>query len=82
MDSAYGAIAQLEERLVCNQKVRGSSPLSSTQVRGRLRSHNRPLVVLVQQKVQQLPGQAPGASSSHCPSFLSASRVEADGISV
>ena len=25
-----GAIAQLEERLVCIQKARGSSPLSST----------------------------------------------------
>src|SRR5256884_911081 len=27
---AFGAIAQLEERLVCIQKARGSSPLSST----------------------------------------------------
>ena len=27
---ASGAIAQLEERLVCIQKARGSSPLSST----------------------------------------------------
>jgi hypothetical protein len=30
--------------------VRGSNPLSSTQARGRFRSWNRPLLILVQQQ--------------------------------
>ena len=49
-DSACGAIAQLEERLVCIQKARGSSPLSST--------GQRPLAVLKALKQSQTKSQS------------------------
>jgi hypothetical protein len=45
-----GAMAQLVARLHGMQKVRGSNPLSSTQVRGRFRSRKPAFLVLVQQQ--------------------------------
>ena len=45
-----GAIAQLEERLVCIQKARGSSPLSST--------GQRPLAILKASKQSQTKSQS------------------------
>ena len=48
-----GAMAQLVARLHGMQKVRGSNPLSSTQVRGRFRSGNRPFSCLYSSEVQQ-----------------------------
>ena len=35
-ECSVGAVAQLGERLVCNQEATGSIPVSSTRIRGRV----------------------------------------------
>ena len=44
-DSYKGAVAQLGERLVCNQEATGSIPVSSTKVPGRFLNEARQEVV-------------------------------------
>ena len=50
-----GAMAQLVARLHGMQKVRGSNPLSSTQVRGQLDNPTGPFLMPVPQPVPQRP---------------------------